>query len=141
MSEYYEKNKERLKKQALEHYHKNKEKIKAERRRRKSWLKENGSKPKVRFDKAKSNARSRGKSWNLTFEEYAILVGKPCFYCDVDTSQDKGCGLDRIDNSRGYEPGNVLTCCYTCNTGRSNNFTPDEWKVAITAVLNFRKTI
>jgi hypothetical protein len=27
-------------------------------------------------------------------------------------------GLDRIDNTKGYEPGNVVTCCFICNNAK-----------------------
>lgn len=106
---------------------------------KKSWLVLNGHKPKVRFDKAKNNRHSRKKGWFLLFEEYAALIAKPCHYCGEDTSQAKGCGLDRLDNSKGYILGNVVSCCAICNTGRSENFTPEEWKIAIAAILRFRQ--
>lgn len=25
-------------------------------------------------------------------------------------------GIDRLDSSKGYEPGNVVSCCHSCNT-------------------------
>ena len=109
---------------------------------KKSWLKENGSRPKVRFDKAKSNVSTKTKKpWKLTFEEYERLISDPCHYCDADISKARGSGLDRLDNSKGYEVGNVVPCCKACNTGRNANFTHDEWMVAVKAVLEFRKQL
>jgi hypothetical protein len=37
-----------------------------------------------------------------------------------------GVGLDRLDNARGYDADNVVSCCTTCNVVRGNRFTPDE---------------
>lgn len=107
---------------------------------KKNWLKENGNKPKVRFDKAKSNATlKREKEWNLTFEEYKDLISKPCTYCEKDISQEKGCGLDRLDNNMGYNINNVVPCCKACNSARNTHFTAEEWLIGVKAILEFRK--
>ena len=37
-----------------------------------------------------------------------------------------GAGMDRLDNSKGYVEGNVVSCCYDCNTARFDNFTFEE---------------
>ena len=29
-------------------------------------------------------------------------------------------GLDRVDNSRGYEPSNVVPCCRRCNRAKDD---------------------
>lgn len=107
---------------------------------RQSWLKENGHKPKVRFDKAKSNITTkRKKVWDLTFEEYSVIIANKCHYCDCDISQERGSGLDRLDNDKGYTKENVVPCCGVCNNSRNENFTPEEWKIGIQAILEFRK--
>ena len=50
--------------------------------------------------------------------------------------------MDRLDNSRGYEPDNVVACCPICNKVRLDHFTPDEMRQvigpAIRAVLDAR---
>lgn len=106
---------------------------------RKSWLKENGNKPKVRFDKAKHDAGRRNKEWDLTFEQYEALIKNNCDYCNESIAKEKGVGLDRLDNDKGYKVNNVVACCSKCNNSRNRNFTPEEWKVAMKAVNEFRK--
>ena len=36
--------------------------------------------------------------------------------------------LDRIDNRLTHKKGNLLVCCYRCNTTRSNDFTSEDFK-------------
>jgi hypothetical protein len=105
-----------------------------------SWLKENGNKPKVRFDKARSNTVTKTKKeWLLTFEEYEKLIVNPCYYCEKDISNERGSGLDRLDNKVGYRLGNVVACCKACNVGKNEHFTPEEWKIMINALLASRE--
>lgn len=67
--------------------------------------------------------KKRGCTTTITrkYLEDIIYNGK-CIYCG-DT---KNIGLDRIDNSRGHEIGNVVPCCYDCNVARNNNFSFEE---------------
>jgi rfaE bifunctional protein nucleotidyltransferase chain/domain len=69
------------------------------------------------------NSKRRGLTFELTPEHFKELISKNCSYC--------GClpfqvfkkhqltkvfnGIDRIDNSIGYIPNNVKTCCGVCN--------------------------
>ena len=100
-----------------------------------------------------SNEKKRGLSVTVTKED-AIKLGKqPCHYCG-DSGQvttyyaaqyryqalREGCfdqeyydslkiqmnGLDRVDNSRGYEPDNVVPCCRRCNRAK-NDETAEEF--------------
>jgi hypothetical protein len=105
----------------------------------KEYRKRNNSLPRERFNKAKSNVKKRHRLWLLSKEEYSKLISQPCYYCDRDLSKETGSGLDRLDNNKEYEAGNVVPCCGSCNNSRNNNFTSEEWKVAMTAVLKFRK--
>jgi hypothetical protein len=56
----------------------------------------------------KNGAIERGVSFNLSFEEFESFYGISCFYCGVQFSV---IGLDRVDNGRGYEMGNIVSCC------------------------------
>jgi len=58
----------------------------------------------------KRNAKDRGYKFEVTKEELLSLVEKPCRYCG-----DTGRGIDRIDNKKGYEKGNICSCCKMCN--------------------------
>lgn len=59
-------------------------------------------------------ANERKLEFNLTIQEYASLVKKPCCYCG--TIQERGFnGLDRKDSSIGYSIENCESCCQICN--------------------------
>ena len=63
-----------------------------------------------------TKAKERGYDFNLTKEEFAIYWQKPCYYCgdSIDTI-----GIDRKDNSRGYELDNIVSCCTFCNKAKN----------------------
>jgi len=65
-----------------------------------------------KFTAYKYCAKDRGYDFKLTKEEFATFWQQPCFYCGdkVETV-----GIDRIDNSVGYELTNCVSCCSTCN--------------------------
>jgi 5-methylcytosine-specific restriction endonuclease McrA len=83
------------------------------------------------FDKYRRAALKRGYAWRLSFGEFAALIGQDCHYCGELPTQEhvahKGTtdgrpvvynGIDRVDNTRGYETGNVVPCCGVCNTAK-----------------------
>lgn len=71
------------------------------------------------------NARLRGHSFEITFEEYLSLVKSDCYICGAEPSRilkrsgksvtDVVNGIDRVDNTLGYTKGNVRPCCSECN--------------------------
>lgn len=132
MRQYYLKHKEATKSASKAWREDNKEVAKEYRKR-------NNSLPRERFNKAKSNVKKRKRLWLLNKEEYFDLINKPCFYCQKDISSETGSGLDRLDNSKEYEVNNVVACCGACNNSRNDNFTPEEWKIAMEAVNKFRE--
>lgn len=83
-------------------------------------------------------ATRRGKSWNIAFEDYSILLSKPCTYCGESLERKTAGGLDRIDNSQGYSPENVLPCCWNCNLIRSNRLTVIETQAVIAMLQTLR---
>jgi hypothetical protein len=62
-------------------------------------------------------AKRRQKTWDLSVEEAARLLVRPCTYCGALPNPLNG--LDRIDNTRGYVSGNVTPCCARCNIAKS----------------------
>lgn len=98
--------------------------------------------PELRFTKSRQQAKTRNILWSLTKDFYCMIVKTPCYYCDDqlgDTKENCGVGLDRIDNSKGYENNNVVSCCAKCNFVRGTVLTPEETRIAIQAVLQYRK--
>lgn len=78
----------------------------------------------------KQNATARGYKFNLTRKAFAVLIDGACHYCGyVGGSQlSKGLGkykvrytgIDRLDNTKGYIKGNVVTCCKVCNRAKKD---------------------
>lgn len=77
------------------------------------------------FQVYQSGARKRRLSFELTKSEFTTLINDNCFYCGITPSQrtfDKKRngnyvynGIDRVDNSIGYNINNCVTCCGICN--------------------------
>lgn len=65
------------------------------------------------FTSYKANARHRFLDFDLTYEEFAAFIVKPCFYCE--SLDGKRRGIDRMDNAKGYERDNIVPCCAVCN--------------------------
>jgi 5-methylcytosine-specific restriction endonuclease McrA len=81
--------------------------------------------------------KQRKKPWSLTDAQAAWLSQQPCFYCGKKPSQlRKKCiysGIDRIDSKKGYEIGNVVPCCKSCNIAK-NTMTIGQFRDWVTAV-------
>lgn len=68
-------------------------------------------------------AKKRNLNFKLSLEELQYLIMQPCKYCGLKLSNQKNTkkgifkynGIDRWDNSIGYEKENCLTCCNHCN--------------------------
>ncbi len=78
------------------------------------------------FRKTEGRSHSEHPSlhWALTLEDYVRLVTAVCFYCGRAPNQRpqgvraknlRRNGIDRVDNSRGYEVSNCVPCCVSCN--------------------------
>ncbi|MEE9215627.1 MAG: hypothetical protein V3U54_12805 [Thermodesulfobacteriota bacterium] len=78
----------------------------------------------------KQGAIKRGLSFNLTFKflDETNFLFLPCIVCDVvghSKSKHKNPvfynGIDRIDNTKGYEPNNIQPMCFQCNKIKSTH--------------------
>lgn len=94
-----------------------------------------------RMSLGRSKAKSRGLEWLITIEEYHILILQPCHYCNNELGDpvEKGIGLDRIDNSKGYTIDNVLSCCAVCNVIRSDKLSKEEMEAVAKLIISMRK--
>jgi hypothetical protein len=83
------------------------------------------------FSKYRRAAIKRGYEWRLTYVEFLRIVVQDCHYCGEPPAQEHVVragrtdgqpfiynGIDRVDNARGYETGNVVPCCGVCNTAK-----------------------
>lgn len=74
----------------------------------------NKNNPNIRLGSLKLSAKKRKIIWNLTDEYGLSMINSLCTYCGSKTNG--ACNsIDRIDNTIGYEIGNVCTCCEMCN--------------------------
>jgi len=79
------------------------------------------------LEQYKREAKERGFSWNLSEKQFDSLTKNDCFYCGIipsnirtlpDMSFFSYSGIDRVDNTRGYEVDNVVSCCKICNRAK-----------------------
>ena len=61
------------------------------------------------------NALKKNRAFELTKEMYAHMVEIPCCYCRRDITETNKSGIDRIDSTKGYVEGNMVSCCSECN--------------------------
>ena len=60
---------------------------------------------------------------------------QPCWYCGSMPIPRNG--IDRQDNSKGYEIGNCVPCCTKCNLLKSD-MSYEDFCLWITKVFNYR---
>jgi hypothetical protein len=71
--------------------------------------------PKGIFRGYRKNAKRRGILFNISFDDFLVVFGKSCDYCGMPSL-----GIDRVDNSLGYESSNIRPCCMVCNHMKRN---------------------
>jgi len=97
----------------------------------------------------KRSAKSRNYPFNLTLIQFTEITSKVCFYCGSTPTQTRVTermngaviynGIDRYDNSLGYEYNNCVPCCGFCNRAKFNK-TAKEFNFWITQLVNFVNT-
>lgn len=90
---------------------------------------------------------SRNKKFNLSIEEFARLTKLNCHYCNREPKQISQTnvgkdsyvynGLDRMDNSKGYEISNVVPCCKICNMAK-HTMPKAEFELWIKDLIKFQ---
>jgi hypothetical protein len=93
------------------------------------------------------NARHKAISFELDRDTFARLLTGNCYYCGLLPSKrvrltHRTCnflwnGIDRLNNDRGYEPDNVVSCCSVCNF-RKGTTSSDEFLAWIASVARHR---
>ncbi len=81
------------------------------------------------LDRYKRGAKKRNLSYTLTNEQFLTLTSSNCHYCNSMPSQKierhiakvyTYNGIDRIDNSIGYEYNNCVSSCAKCNSMKTD---------------------
>ena len=98
------------------------------------------------YNAYRRGAIQRGLSFLLTKQEFNDIITLNCHYCGRKPSQvlfKKGMqqefiynGIDRFDNTIGYEVNNVVPCCGFCNFAKGKH-TYEEFKNWIKDLIQF----
>ena len=125
-TEYYEKNKEKLKLQRAEWRKNNKERVKARGKAYREEAKDeiqkwrDDNKDKLYFLSLKSRAKKKGLDFNLDEQDVLGVTLCPVLGFPLVRSVGKPSwnspSLDRIDNTKGYVKGNVQIMSYLANS-------------------------
>lgn len=87
-----------------------------------------------RLSNIKQKAKLRKISFDLKTKDYIELRRNwKCYYCGGVSVFS----IDRKDNDIGYTKDNVVACCYSCNSLKSNRFSESE----MFKLLDFIKTL
>ena len=81
------------------------------------------------YSSYKLNAKSRGFDFNIDFDYAVSIMKSDCHYCGIEPSNTymksyynaTYNGIDRVDNTKGYEMDNIVSCCKMCNIAKNNN--------------------
>lgn len=99
--------------------------------------------------------RHKNDRLNITQEEFIkwyIIIEKVCHYCGI-TQEEWNNGttkrnkrfhrltIDRKDNNKPYEIGNIAISCFTCNMIKADIFTEEEMIIIGLVIKNKRKNI
>jgi 5-methylcytosine-specific restriction endonuclease McrA len=68
--------------------------------------------------------KDSNRETNLTEDLLFSISSGVCSYCG-QTNNSTGHGLDRIDSSKDYLIGNVVSCCALCNKQKSDTDVKD----------------
>jgi hypothetical protein len=98
------------------------------------------------YSKYRSSAIRRGYQWKLPFDVFIEITRQDCHYCGQPPAQEhigalgatdgnpyQYNGVDRMDNSKGYEIENVVACCGICNSAKMDRDLTDfaEWVLKV----------
>ena len=96
----------------------------------------------------KRHARDRDLAWGLTLDDVVEISSKPCAYCGAPPSNVKKgfkesadliySGIDRVDNTVGYEKSNCVPACRVCNYAKNNMPLSEfaSWVIRAASVLS-----
>jgi hypothetical protein len=86
----------------------------------------------------RQGAAKRGLDWGVDYTLGVSLITAECHFCGTPPQNLKKKasgksrellfwynGIDRVDNSIGYVPGNIVTCCRICNRAKSDLLVTD----------------
>lgn len=79
--------------------------------------------PKRRWNRFLNDTSRRGIEVKISFDQFKLHHLDNCYYCNQKLKQIR---IDRIDSSKPYEVGNIVSACAECNYMKNsmniNNF-------------------
>ena len=87
------------------------------------------------------DCRCVNRFFGLSLKEFLEIVQSPCHYCGAPPSnmnRVKYSGIDRKDNDKGYESGNVCACCKRCNSIKGEYLTYKQMLIVSKALKKAR---
>ncbi len=98
----------------------------------------------------KRHARNRGIKYDLSREDFEVIIRKPCAYCGNpagNKAKTKNIkepfpynGIDRLDSSKWYYLENCVPCCGTCNKAK-RSMSRVEFLDLVTRIYNYQSDI
>lgn len=71
------------------------------------------------YNEYKKGAAIRNIWFELSLDEFKLLVEQPCFYCNT-YNENEAMGIDRLYSNLGYCAKNCVSCCTICNMMKSD---------------------
>ncbi|NBO23189.1 hypothetical protein EBU94_07630 [bacterium] len=79
----------------------------------------------------------------ITYELFKEHIFKDCYYCSTPPSNTAKQnyrsltynGIDRVDNSKGYQDDNIVPCCGECNWIK-NRLNKDQFLNKVKKIFN-----
>jgi len=79
------------------------------------YIAQNEKSKKYLYTKYLCSAKHREKHFELSKEEFEVIIKQPCYICGKDNDKNHQNGLDRFNNNIGYTIENCRSCCGCCN--------------------------
>lgn len=94
----------------------------------------------------KFNAAKRDLVFELTQEEFKVLVTQNCFYCGEEPKQSMHThvirfyynGIDRLINEIGYTKQNSVSCCGPCNDAKGT-MSAQQFLILVSKIVKHRE--
>lgn len=94
--------------------------------------------PREQYRHYERKAKERGIAFHLSLKDFCDIAQGHCTYCGNTVSLSKhGMGVDRADNTKGYQKDNCVPCCTICNWMK-NSLDIDTFDAHIKRIFDHR---
>ena len=105
------------------------------------------------YSQYEANSRNRGYAFSLSKDEFRKITSKSCIYCGSKPkpyfAKNRAVvkvvpyfcnGIDRVDNSVGYEYSNCVSCCDLCNYMK-RSMTADDFLTHVNKIVSYSRIL